>query len=131
MELMTTEVGVTCPIFLTAGQFTGYNLHFFFQDMPIASSLSSLTASPITTQPRPKQILRDSGAPSTSSRAVVTRETSGCTQTLIRQLVDLARVTSLSSTGDLTTTTALMQITTPAGVDLTGSTKKEAGAPVN
>ena len=131
MELMTTEVGVTCPIFLTAGQFTGYNLQFFFQDMPIASSLSSLTASPITTQPRPKQILRDSGALSTSGLAVVTRGTSGCTHTLARQLVDLARVTSLSSTGDLTTTTALMQITTPAGVDLTGSTKQEAGAPVN
>jgi len=44
--------------------------------------------------------------------------------------VDLARVTSLSSTGDLTTTAALMQIPTPAGVDLTGSTKQEAGAPV-
>jgi len=104
---------------------------FLHQDMPIVSSLSSITASPITTQPRPIQTLRDSGAPSTSGRAVVTRQTSGCTQTLARQLVDLARVTSLSSTGDLTTTAALMQIPTPAGVDLTGSTKQEAGAPVN
>lgn len=105
------------------------------EDMPIVSSLSSITASPITTQPRPIQTLRDSGAPSTSSQAIVTRGTSGCSQTLARQLADLASVTSLSSTRDLTTTTALIQITTPAGVDSTGSREQEpreqeAGAPV-
>ena len=104
--------------------------HFGFisQDMPTVSSLLSMAATPIITQPRPILTPRDSGVPLTSHQAMLMRPTNGCTQTLARQLVDPASVTSLSSTRTLTTITAPIRNTTPAGVVLTDSMSEEVGA---
>ena len=126
MDIATATATEVCFFGLHAPAFTV----FILQDMPIVSSLLSMKASPIISQPQPGQTPRDSGAPSTSHPVKKSKiRTSGCTQTLVRQLVDPARVPALSSTGALTITTALIWITTPAGAHLTESMLEEAGAP--